>query len=151
MCFCCIVFKENSEKKIQLNELGLSELIKERDELKNLINSLHTQLDDINLEKVLENIHLDKNERKNFWKKKKREEFSTIIIIRTLKQNIETTLTLKCQADLQTMKDLAENSASTLKSEHQLEVERLKNDYETMKMNYENKIAQNVEQVDFSN
>jgi hypothetical protein len=45
------------------------------------------------------------------------------------------------------MKELASNELSKLKKEHQGEIEKLKSDYESMKMNYENKIVQNVEQV----
>ena len=47
-----LILKENSEKKIQENELGLSQISKENDELKNLISELNTQLDDIEKQKV---------------------------------------------------------------------------------------------------
>ena len=45
------------------------------------------------------------------------------------------------------MKELASNELSKVRKEHQGEIEKLKSDYESMKMNYENKIVQNVEQV----
>jgi len=45
------------------------------------------------------------------------------------------------------MKDLASNDLNKLRKEHQVEIEKLKNEYESMKMNYESKIVQNVEQV----
>ncbi len=48
------------------------------------------------------------------------------------------------------MKDSASNDLGKLRKEHQFEIEKLKNDYESMKMNYENKIVQNVEQVCFT-
>ena len=50
--FLFFIFKENSEKKIQENELGLSQISKENDELKNLISELNTQLDEIEKQKV---------------------------------------------------------------------------------------------------
>ena len=48
------------------------------------------------------------------------------------------------------MKDSASSDLGKLRKEHQFEIEKLKNDYESMKMNYENKIVQNVEQVCFT-
>jgi len=48
---------------------------------------------------------------------------------------------------LEEMKELASNELSKVRKEHQGEIEKLKSDYESMKMNYENKIVQNVEQV----
>ena len=47
-----VFVSENSEKKLQLSELNISEFKREGDELKQLIKSFKTQLDDINLEKV---------------------------------------------------------------------------------------------------
>ncbi len=44
--------KEYSEKKIQENELGLRDISKENDELKNLISDLNTQLDETSAQKV---------------------------------------------------------------------------------------------------
>ena len=52
LLFFCFCFKEYSEKKIQENELGLSEISKENNELKNLISNLNTQLDEILAQKV---------------------------------------------------------------------------------------------------
>ena len=48
------------------------------------------------------------------------------------------------------MKDSASNDLGKIRKEHQYEIEKLKNDYESMKTNYENKIVQNVEQVYFN-
>ncbi len=49
--------KEYSEKKIQENELGLRDISKENDELKNLISDLNTQLDETSAQKVCTRPH----------------------------------------------------------------------------------------------